>query len=421
MERCKIPSYGMARMLIEDGLMEMSIQQAPWQREAKLSILKDQRFYNIPVDAIKITDILVKNHLNSKEEYRSIPRLLHEPKVKDTKKSHGYLNEYNNSDLNDTVSNTSEIPQSTNVGNFGSTPVATPDTVGSRAMEYGYYIKGNKLAIVEKALYSDPSGDVVNDTDAYQKSDYSWRTPLFNSESGIVIRYAYNPTYSMAPIGEHGGVVSSEFRVRDTYIVKAVQAPRNVAGGGFANAAEIVFVMGIAGQGPELSDVDAVDVTGEPYNNYFEVGRWCYVDDLGYLSGFWEFSKIGGDSGAGAGTYVGLKRPVEWYGGQTDAFADLRFPIGSDPLGMQLWKRLPILNANITTLYTEQDEFYLPITQLQGMALACYIKGKMAEEVGELEVSKYYEKEFKSKLAQQETAYMSGPRMVSPGPFALKR
>ena len=75
-ERTKLPSFGIARMFIEDGLIEMSIQQAPWEREIKKSIIKDQRYYDIPYDAIKITDILVKNHFNNKGQYRSIPRLL---------------------------------------------------------------------------------------------------------------------------------------------------------------------------------------------------------------------------------------------------------------------------------------------------------------------------------------------------------
>ena len=45
----------------------------------------------------------------------------------------------------------------------------------------------------------------------------------------------------------------------------------------------------------------------------------------------------------------------------------------------------------------------------------------MALEAGNIDLKMYYDKEFKRKLAQQETAYVSGPRMISSGPFALKR
>ena len=65
MERTNIPSFGMARMLIEDGLTEMAITQESFIKEEYLSIHKGQRFYDTPREAVRITDILVKNHMNT--------------------------------------------------------------------------------------------------------------------------------------------------------------------------------------------------------------------------------------------------------------------------------------------------------------------------------------------------------------------
>jgi hypothetical protein len=42
-------------------------------------IIKDKRFYSIPSDAIKIKDIRVKNHLNTDDQWRSIPRMVGKP------------------------------------------------------------------------------------------------------------------------------------------------------------------------------------------------------------------------------------------------------------------------------------------------------------------------------------------------------
>jgi hypothetical protein len=42
-------------------------------------IIKDKRFYLIPSDAIKIKDIKVKNHLNTDDQWRSIPRMVGKP------------------------------------------------------------------------------------------------------------------------------------------------------------------------------------------------------------------------------------------------------------------------------------------------------------------------------------------------------
>ena len=49
----------------------------------RIDITEDQRFYDIPNDAIRVLGIRCKNHLNSKDEYRRIPRLIYEPKIVD--------------------------------------------------------------------------------------------------------------------------------------------------------------------------------------------------------------------------------------------------------------------------------------------------------------------------------------------------
>ena len=49
----------------------------------KYDIVKNKRYYDIPSDALKIVDIKIKGHLNDNDDYRSIPRLLDEPRVQD--------------------------------------------------------------------------------------------------------------------------------------------------------------------------------------------------------------------------------------------------------------------------------------------------------------------------------------------------
>ena len=46
--------------------------------------MKNKRYYEIPTDALKIVDIKIKGHLNDNDEYRSIPRLLDEPRSQDS-------------------------------------------------------------------------------------------------------------------------------------------------------------------------------------------------------------------------------------------------------------------------------------------------------------------------------------------------
>ena len=83
MERSGIRETGRAISYIEDALEEMNLISETHVKKANINIKKDKRFYQIPLEAVKITDIRVKNHLNSKDEYRSIPRLIHKPRITD--------------------------------------------------------------------------------------------------------------------------------------------------------------------------------------------------------------------------------------------------------------------------------------------------------------------------------------------------
>ena len=49
----------------------------------RIDITKDQRYYTLPNDALKIVDIRCKNHDNANDEYRSIPRSVFKPPTDD--------------------------------------------------------------------------------------------------------------------------------------------------------------------------------------------------------------------------------------------------------------------------------------------------------------------------------------------------
>ena len=76
MERVGITETGRAIAYIKDGLEEINILAETHITTQRIDIVKDQRFYDLPHDLIKILDIRGKNHLNTKDEYRSLPRLV---------------------------------------------------------------------------------------------------------------------------------------------------------------------------------------------------------------------------------------------------------------------------------------------------------------------------------------------------------
>ena len=83
MERVGMVETGRAIAYIKDALVEMNLDGETHITTERIDITENQRYYAIPRDAVKITDIRCKNHYNSKDEYRSIARLMFEPIVED--------------------------------------------------------------------------------------------------------------------------------------------------------------------------------------------------------------------------------------------------------------------------------------------------------------------------------------------------
>ena len=84
MERVGLTETGRAIAYIEDALEEINLISETHIKTSKMDLKLNKRFYNIPNEVIQIKDIRLKNHLNDKNEYRSIPRLVYKPLVKDS-------------------------------------------------------------------------------------------------------------------------------------------------------------------------------------------------------------------------------------------------------------------------------------------------------------------------------------------------
>ena len=83
MERVGMVETGRALAYIKDGLDEMNMMSETHVNVERIDISKNQRYYDMPMDAIKIVDIRCKNHDNANDEYRSIPRSIHKPPTED--------------------------------------------------------------------------------------------------------------------------------------------------------------------------------------------------------------------------------------------------------------------------------------------------------------------------------------------------
>ena len=83
MERVNNFETGRVIAYIKDGLEDLNMNFETHVTTEKIDITENQRFYDVPNEVIKILEVRALNHLNSKDEYRRIPRLVNKPWVPD--------------------------------------------------------------------------------------------------------------------------------------------------------------------------------------------------------------------------------------------------------------------------------------------------------------------------------------------------
>ena len=83
MERAGTNQTGKAVAYIKDALEEINLISETHITTTRIDIDEDKRYYDIPNEAVKITSIRCKNHLNTKDEYRRIPRMIGDPYTED--------------------------------------------------------------------------------------------------------------------------------------------------------------------------------------------------------------------------------------------------------------------------------------------------------------------------------------------------
>ena len=76
MERLGSTNTGLMLSYIKDGIEEMNIDSETSIESAKIDIVKDQRSYELPSDALQITSVRAKNHLNANDDYTPVPRMI---------------------------------------------------------------------------------------------------------------------------------------------------------------------------------------------------------------------------------------------------------------------------------------------------------------------------------------------------------
>ena len=222
--------------------------------------------------------------------------------------------------------------------------------------QYGYYVKGNQVAIVEKDTQFDND---VNSKDYGPGSDRSqWKSPLATVADGLEIQYVYSPNY---------------------FIESTDTSTQTVSGWDQDNDGNF-----------RLRASGSTDWTSSP--NLSSV-TYIVLQNAGRFNGLHKISSI-------TNNRIVTTTKVSASTSET------------------LFEETVTLYYDVNALDDESDTIDLP--NYLSKSLVYYVKAKVAEDMMNLEAKEYFMKEFRKMVEKYNNTRVAGPRMQSSGPFAIR-
>jgi hypothetical protein len=319
--------------------------------------------------------------------------------------------------------------------------------------EYAYYLKGNKVAIVQKD-YTSSGGQTLSQpglNDLGNIGALYWKSPKESITDGLEIQYVYSPFFNKQSTGKEG-----------------VDFHRFI-GWGSDGSNLLLFTYGVSDV-TDLSSLFAVD----DYINISNSSRWNglhQVKSTGGSTGILtlktkvnldpSYLQVGGNFATDE-TFIGGstsgKMDIEAFkDGQStleapyifiDEAADVPnngfFSLTSDSTSGQITvsnkitidadgdytstaAALSAEEADTIIMYNAfydqmsvyegvevmQDEsFELDVTRYQANAVTYYVKAKYAEDAGNIEMKEYFMREFRRMVEKHESSKIIGPRIL---------
>ena len=214
--------------------------------------------------------------------------------------------------------------------------------------KYAYYIKGNKLAIIQR---EDALAGSSNDEYGMYKS------PTESIADGVEIQYAYTPTYRIETSND---------------VDKNITQYQSTDG--------------------KLSIAD----NSSAYINYattygLAADKYIVLKKAGKFNGLHKVQSLSNNSG----TNNKITLTTE-YNGSEAVWTD--------------FEEVPELYYVISVL--QDETFELDLSRYHANAVVYYLKAKMAEDAGDFEKREYFRREFKKQLEQGAGALKRGPYIV---------
>ena len=202
--------------------------------------------------------------------------------------------------------------------------------------EYAYYIKGNKVAIVQKD-WTFSGGQTLSQpglNDLGSQGALLWSSPIETIADGLEIQYAYSPTYFINETDDKNTAI-------DTYV-------------------SLGGLLKIIDQGDDNYSASPESLSDGSYIVLKKAGKW---------NGLHKVKEAG----------VGYVTLYTTFSGSASV--------------QKSFEETPELYYNVDVLNDEADELDIP--RYLANAVVYYVRAKYAEDVGELEMKEYFMREFR--------------------------
>ena len=229
--------------------------------------------------------------------------------------------------------------------------------------EYGFYLEGSQLAIVERdvAFDNDPNAkDYGPGTDKY-----AWKSPMSSVADGIELRYTYAPTYRIQSTNDVDTNIT-QYQSRDGKLTIADNS-----------SAYINYATTYA----------------------LATDKYVVLEKAGRFNGLHKIESLQNNTGTNNQIVFTTK-----YTGSESTWTN--------------FEETPNLYYALDVL--EDESFELDLPNYLQKALVYYVKAKVAEDVLDMTAKQIYEKEFLKQVEKHNNKRASGVRILSSGPNAIR-
>lgn len=223
--------------------------------------------------------------------------------------------------------------------------------------EYGYYIKGNKISLVERRSHFD--NDVTTKDYGPNLHRGMFKSPLTSVTDGLEIQYVYSPEYFIETTNDVDENIT-QYQSTDGY----------------------------------LSIAD----NSSAYINYattyaLAADKYIVLKNAGKFNGLHKIKALSNNTGTNNKITLYTK-----YSGSEAAWTN--------------FEKTPKLYYAVDILNDEDD--VIDVNPYLNKALVWYVKARFLEDARDIEGHEYYMRKFKKMLEKHENSRVAGPRIMAP-------